>query len=335
MTRDESPSRTSISDKSIHDGTEINGSNLSELDFNGQQETNTIVGIGGKDGFVYDINKLKRNRIQESLKTYKEELLQLLATLDIESVSSQRKQHLANTHASNDELTIGELDALEKFNFLDKKILELVQINPVSTTTDSNLLDGEWTFAYASEGAARKLDEFILAPSLKEERTSKATKRLSKRSKAPNSSVDAGPGIIKHHVGEPWKIKKSTEGVFRTSTRDVHLEDLDDSEDPYIIDQTRILGGMLMFEMRYDVMHLTRKTLHVCPTEYNVYFFSKWKWIRSPRMVDGQIQVLYLDSDVCICRPMPESKEVDVPLFLYTKKEIWVGKKERANRKVS
>jgi hypothetical protein len=36
------------------------------------------VGIGGNDGFVYDVNALKRNLVQESVKGCKQELLVLL-----------------------------------------------------------------------------------------------------------------------------------------------------------------------------------------------------------------------------------------------------------------
>lgn len=41
-------------------------------------EGKAAVGIGGNDGFVYDVNKLKRNLVQESVRGCKQELLVLL-----------------------------------------------------------------------------------------------------------------------------------------------------------------------------------------------------------------------------------------------------------------
>ena len=38
----------------------------------------TAVGIGGNTGYTYDVNKLKRNLVQESIRGCKEELLVLL-----------------------------------------------------------------------------------------------------------------------------------------------------------------------------------------------------------------------------------------------------------------
>ena len=44
-------------------------------------------------------------------------------------------------------------------------IVNHLQANPVSTTTDSNLLDGEWTFAFATNAASTILDtsRFLLS----------------------------------------------------------------------------------------------------------------------------------------------------------------------------
>ena len=79
------------------------------------------IGIGGKGGLVYDVNRLKRNLLQETMTAYKEELWDLLADGDD-----------------------GEIV---------EKLLALVQASPVRTTTDSNLLDNkdEWFLAYRSQ----------------------------------------------------------------------------------------------------------------------------------------------------------------------------------------
>lgn len=84
------------------------------------QEPEPEVGIGGLGGLVYDVNRLKRNLLQETLKAYKKELWTLL-----ESPASTEEQ-------------------------IVQKLAALVQCSAVHTTTDSNLLDGTWTLAYTS-----------------------------------------------------------------------------------------------------------------------------------------------------------------------------------------
>jgi hypothetical protein len=78
-------------------------------------------GIGGDGGVVYDVNRLKRNLLQETMQAFKQDLLRLLNTPD------------ATEHAIVD------------------KLAALVQASPVRTTTDSNLLDGTWGLAYLSK----------------------------------------------------------------------------------------------------------------------------------------------------------------------------------------
>jgi len=72
----------------------------------------------GPNAFSYDVNKVKRNFVQEALAGFKWELFSLLNSTSHESI--------------------------------DERVQNLVEINPVSTTTDSNLLDGRWHLAYSS-----------------------------------------------------------------------------------------------------------------------------------------------------------------------------------------
>lgn len=81
-----------------------------------------VTGIGGMGGVVYDVNRLKRNLLQETMQAYKSELWDLLLA--------------------------GEETAIVD------KLAELVQASPVRTTTDSNLLDGSWCLAYTSKQAS-------------------------------------------------------------------------------------------------------------------------------------------------------------------------------------
>lgn len=79
-------------------------------------------GIGGEGGVTYDVNSLKRNLLQETVRAYKMELLALL-----QSPSATE-------------------------NVIAEKLGALVQASPVRTTTDSNLLEGvDWTLCYQSK----------------------------------------------------------------------------------------------------------------------------------------------------------------------------------------
>ena len=81
-------------------------------------------GIGGQGGITYNVNALKRNLLQETVRAYKMELLALLQS------------------PSATEEVIAE------------KLAALVQASPVRTTTDSNLLEAggvRWTLCYESK----------------------------------------------------------------------------------------------------------------------------------------------------------------------------------------
>lgn len=118
--------------------TTANPSNATSLDGNSTSSIlekvlaqSAVEGIGGKGGYVYDVNSLKRNLLQETLKAYKVELFQLL-----------------NAPQST------EQDIVEKLS-------ALVEGSPVRTTTDSNLLDGTWALAYTSKHTTiRNLRDF-------------------------------------------------------------------------------------------------------------------------------------------------------------------------------
>ena len=331
-----------------------------EIQKKGVETTTDVIGIGGQDGLVYDVNKLKRNRVQEAIQNYKEDLLVLLWTLGIDNkVAAAHTSPITTTTTTTTTTTattkatttttntfddIHDLSSMEKYQFMDEKILGLVQMNPVSTTTDSNLLEGKWTFAYASQNAAKKIDADAPPPPPKQSNTTnkkklpRLTTHVSRHTSSNTVIIKGGTTTTTHVVGEPWKMTQNTEGFFRTSTRTVILENLNDSEDPYIIDQTRLLGGLWTLETYYHVKHLTRKTLHISPLHYNIHIFNKYKWKKSPKTGDGQIEVLYLDSDLCICRPLAmeqEHSETNAgPLLLYTKSEVWTNSKERVRRKV-
>ena len=90
-----------------------------------------VIGIGGKTGknsSNYDVNKLKNNLVQKSIRQFKKELLLLL--IETESATNMKR-------------------SLK----IEEKLAALISANPVATTTDSNLLDGTWELAFATSNA--------------------------------------------------------------------------------------------------------------------------------------------------------------------------------------
>jgi hypothetical protein len=76
----------------------------------------TAVGIGGNSGFVYDVNALKRNLVQESVRGCKQELLTLLGDgreyNNARDVKSQRAKSVPRSRRGRDDLVEERLAAL-------------------------------------------------------------------------------------------------------------------------------------------------------------------------------------------------------------------------------
>lgn len=275
------------------------------------------IGIGGNAGFVYDVNALKRNLVQESVKRCKQELLLLLgdgrqnnaAGVSIPSKVGDDQQRTAMSSSSR--------WRRDRDDLIEDRLAALVQANPVSTTTDSNLLDGSWSFAFATNSASTILDtsRFLLS---KTKRVAAATQN---NSFVKGESVGSGRG-------GPWRFRSGrTENPFRSSTRQIFLENLDDSENAHIIDETRLMGGLFQSRIRYDVYGLTRTSIDLDMTESESICFGMC--VNSSTRVDFkgtkqgkplEIQVIYLDSDLCICTT---GEGLDGPLHVYTKSDTW------------
>jgi hypothetical protein len=75
-----------------------------------------VVGIGGNSGFVYDVNALKRNLVQESVRGCKQELLTLLGDgreyNNARDVKSQRAISVPRSRRGRDDLVEERLAAL-------------------------------------------------------------------------------------------------------------------------------------------------------------------------------------------------------------------------------
>ncbi|KAL7445130.1 hypothetical protein ACHAXM_011858 [Skeletonema potamos] len=274
------------------------------------------VGIGGNDGFVYDVNKLKRNLVQESVRGYKQELLVLLGdgrqVVDSKKVGKQKNNMIVPKWKK------------DRDDLIEERLASLVQNNPVSTTTDSNLLDGDWAFAFQTNSAKTILDtsRFLLSK----------TKRL-------NSNHNSGKGsTITNARGGPWRFRSGkTENPFRSSTRQVFLENLSDDDDAHIIDRTSMLGGLFKISRRYGVYGLTRTSidLDLMSSESKIFGMpvkrkDRDDFIGTKYGSPLEIQVLYLDNDLCVCTT---GQGLDGPVHVYTKSDLWAT--TGAKRKVS
>jgi len=241
-----------------------------------------VIGIGGLDGFVYDVNKVKRNLVQETQYAYKRELIELF---------EKPNRYLRVMSASENQ----KIDDL-----IQEKIAVLIMSNPVSTTTDSNLLDGLWEFIYVANDAKKFLRKQQIFP-------------------------QQSSGIFVNK--SPWRLLSGKRnGIFRSVTRDVYLEDLKDDEDPYIVDSTSIFGGIVKYRTSYKVTKLMRQSLHLQNFNFEIKFpiFKSLSFLttRKQRQYTLKNKILYLDSDLC----MFTLHDFNSPLYIYTKSEAWKDK---------
>jgi hypothetical protein len=230
-----------------------------------------LLGIGGKDGFFYDVNKLKRNLIQETVKNYKAELWDLLGTPSA------------------------------SMTLVEDKLAALVQANPISTMTDSNLLDrAEWCVAVKSIQPAN-----VLFDSTRFE-WQKAAKRQ-----------QAG----------------AAETAFSRNARQYFLEDLEANESPFVMDETLFLGGLFARARTYNVTALTRTKLDLDITKVQWNVFGKRLLCRQyppqSRKIQA-VQILYVDSDLLISA----EQGLDKPYTIYTKSPEWTARAQRIKRKL-
>ncbi|KAL9181460.1 hypothetical protein ACHAXT_010265 [Thalassiosira profunda] len=261
-------------------------------------EGETAIGIGGSDGYTYDINKLKRNLVQESVRDCKQELLALLG--DGRQFQADRRKVGDD---SKKKVIVPPRWRRERDDLIEERLSALVQANPVSTTTDSNLLDGEWSFAFATNSASTILD---------------TSRFLLSKTKRPGDTGD-GTSAVR---GGPWRFRSGkTENPFRSSSREIYLENLSANENAHIIDETRVLGGLFETSRRYDVFGFTRTSIDLDFAESESRLFGFRVGGSTDLQKPVEIQVLYLDTDLCICTT---GLGLDGPLHVYTKSDLWV-----------
>merc|ERR1712087_534625 len=102
--------------------------------------------------------------VQESIRGCKQELLVLLG--------SGRHQERTKQQSINGNVSEPPRWKRDRDDLIEERLSALVQANPVSTTTDSNLLDGDWSIAFSSHSASTILDtsRFILSKTKRTDR---------------------------------------------------------------------------------------------------------------------------------------------------------------------
>ena len=157
-------------------------------------------------------------------------------------------------------------------------------------------------------------------------------------SKTKRIDASAGDKKAASVRGGPWRVRAGkVENPFRSSTRQIFLENLEGDENAHIIDETRLLGGIFQSSRRYDVYGLTRTALDLDLIGSQSKLFGlrvnscgrdDFKGTKQGQPLE--IQVIYLDNDLCICTT---GAGLDGPLHVYTKSDLWVTR--GAKRKVS
>jgi hypothetical protein len=168
---------------------------------------------------------------------------------------------------------------------------------PVYTTTDSNLLEGKWTFVFSSVKPTKVLMD------------------------------DARFSSIGYKPTNPGEIIDSLEGGIRHFA----LEAVDASRDPYVTD-SRIWGGIVQRVRHYRVAALTRTSLDlddIFKCSWNLLGYPSWRRRYRTNRQTLQAMILYADCDLCVS----VDKGLDEPLTVYTKSPPWVARTEQLKRR--
>jgi len=238
-----------------------------------EEASKSAPGIGGSGGTVYDVNRLKTNLVQDMMERSKAQLF--------------------------DDLGMPSVD----ISVVEDKLASMVQSNAVKCTTDSNLLDGEWTFAFGSRQSASALMD-------------------------PNRFDFAARRTPYTQVTKSAK----KESPFRSSTRTFYLEDMLEEEDAHVLDRTRYFGGIFGSARRYNITRLTRTSLKLDPCTQQWSLFGKCireKKSQEPSQRMEDLRILYVDNDLCLSASDDLEKS---PFHVYTKSKAWVGRKQRMKR---
>jgi hypothetical protein len=296
-----------------------------------------IEGIGGQGGYVYDVNSLKRNLLQETVQAYKKELWTLL--LQYQTAGSG----------------VTEWDVVDK-------LAALVQASPVRTTTDSNLLDGSWCLAYTSQKSnVADLKRILhIRDRTRRKRDKNGGRRISISRSGDGSGQPDENGEQQTELSVPRNNNRKgvVTGLFQTTIRNFHLEELQDDEDAYVEDATRFFGGLFTRTRRSAVRGLTRTSLRLdaLSSQWCIAGGQKISYKDAQQLqglsgssasnkerkrfmaVPTSMQIVYSDVDLCIS--VEEEDETDSsngsgsPFQVFTKNEAWMNPQKRFGREI-
>ena len=272
--------------------------NYEDTLMNEEENKKNNVPLKGSKEYQNELNyQLKRNLVQETIYAYKNELLSELC------------------RGKSDDEDMSPFDASVK-----DKLTSLIQVNPVSTTTDSNFLEGEWELAY-------------IAPSAAEVIHAKPSRLEVGKSKIYRKAVTSDSAIV---IRKRDKIKIALSGFISSTSRVITLESLEEDEEPYLVDVLRIINGLFQVKKEYRINNLTRRSLEISSVGSKRICFGPLSYIS--KRVDQQrsqscgiIENLYLDNDLCISMGSLGEKG---PLYVYTKSENWTNADVRVRRKI-
>jgi len=279
--------------------------------------TTTEQGIGGDGGWVYDVNRLKRNLLQETTSAYKNELWSLL--------ESPRSTEAA----------------------IVRKLAALVQASAVRTTTDSNLLDGRWTLAYTSKKfSVADLREPSTAASAADSRRNAKKKTTGGLESSTSGGGDAVAESLSQQPG--GGRVGNVQALFSTRQWTYYLEtDLEDDEGDendddtaYCVEHVRRLGGAWLKSTTWAVTGLTRQSLALQRVSQEVRVLGQRVHQRKDEdlppgtpPVRKDVQVAYLDVDLAIVSESSPSSKKGTTFAVYTKNKSWHDPSARASRK--
>jgi hypothetical protein len=312
-------------------------------------------------GAVFDVNKLKRNLLQETVQLYKEDMLALLS------------------HPETTEQDVA------------RKLGALVQGSAVRTTTDSNLLDndvGALAKSYATNGAHR--GRINLSQRTKSTNTlgrkrvingvndaarlkwtlaytSKYThlddllrplpSEIRKRSRRRKGSI---PALRQQEQSRPSseqspaaRRRSGKQSLVSTRFLEFHLEGLH-LEEPMTVDTRQYLGGLFSIQHNFRVCGLTRTNL-LLQRESDVWYVLGRRIAERridpknpPRRVN--MQLVYLDVDMAVlaetivdtslsatARAVSDQSRMGTssPAYsVYTKNPAWADALQRRRRKL-
>lgn len=199
---------------------------------------NTQVGIGGKGGIVYDVNRLKRNLVQETVRKYKNELLSLLSIMP----HSSHQHHYSNTPS----IQIS----------IEDKIHALIQSNPVSTTTDSNLLEGTWIYMISLPASIITTTSSSFSSTYPILTQSDSTRQQTSLSFVGNEKNKNPEPIITRHgnKNKKKKNKMNSSGPWKTFQRTFYLENVPEEEKPSVVDEMIYWSGWFSSKTFFQVI---------------------------------------------------------------------------------